>query len=177
MSGFDPALDEERIALPNGRAFRLRPVRPSDAPAFQAEFARLHPEDIRMRFFAPMGRLTTEMAERLTRVDHAHETALVAIAPEEDGEDRLFGVVRLVADEEFRSAEFAIIIDSGLKGQGLGRVLMQHIVEHARRMGLGEIWGYVLRENRRMLSLARELGFRREAYAQDAAVVRVTLLL
>ena len=177
-----PSELEGEVVLPNGRRFALRPVRPEDEPAFQKAFARLDPQDIRMRFFAPMSRLTHEIAARLTRIDYDREMALVAMAPVDDhagsdAGDELFGVARIIADPDNRRAEFAIIVDSAIKGQGLGRLLMERIVSYARRRGIGEIWGDVLRENRRMLQRCDELGFRRDSHPEESRAVRVTLPL
>src|SRR5690606_31212039 len=107
-----PAELEEEVTLANGRTFLLRPVRAEDAPAFHRGFARLDPGDIRMRFFAPMGRLSPEITERLTQIDYDREMALVAVAPGEGEPEEVFGVVRIIADPDNRRAEYAIIVDS-----------------------------------------------------------------
>ena len=52
-------------------------------------FEKLTPEDIRLRFFAPMKRLSRQMAARLTQIDYDREMALVAVALNEDGEEKL----------------------------------------------------------------------------------------
>ena len=59
-----------------------------------------------------------------------------------------------------RSAEFAILVRSDLKGQGLGRLLMNKIIACCRSRGTGEVKGLVLASNQAMLGLARRLGFR-----------------
>ena len=170
-----PSELEEEITLTTGRRLVLRPVRAEDEPAFHAAFPRIDPQDVRMRFFAPMGRLTHEVAARLTQIDYDREMALVAIAPGEDDADVLYGVVRIIADPDNRRAEFAIIVDSAIKGQGLGGLLMQKILAYARRRGIGEIFGDVLRENQRMLELCEDLGFRRESHPEERNVLRVVL--
>jgi acetyltransferase len=55
--------------------------------------------------------------------------------------------------------EYAILVRSGLKGRGLGYLLMQMIIEYARSEGLKTIEGQVLGENAAMLKMCRELGF------------------
>jgi acetyltransferase len=64
-----------------------------------------------------------------------------------------------VSDPDRVEAEFAIIVRSDLKGAGLGRLLFQQLIEHARSRGTGRLVGIVLRENKRMLNLCRDLGF------------------
>ena len=48
---------------------------------------------------------------------------------------------------------------------------------YARARGIREIWGAVLRENRRMLALCDELGFRRQPHPEETSALRVVLTL
>ncbi len=162
---------EAEATLPDGEAIRLRPIRPEDAPALEAIIARMTPEDLRMRFFAPMRRLPEVLLARLTQIDYDREMALVALDAAGDG----LGVVRLLADPDNRQGEFAIGVRSDVKGRGLGWLLMRRIIDYARSRGIARLVGDVLRENQAMLELARDLGFRMEASGHDPAVVRIRL--
>jgi len=93
---------------------------------------------------------------RLTQIDYARAMAFIAIE-EETG--AMLGVVRLHADANYETAEYAILVRSDLKGQGLGWLLMQQMLDYARAEGLKIIEGQVLRENATMLTMCRELGF------------------
>ena len=57
------------------------------------------------------------------------------------------------------SAEFAILVDSSIKGRGLGRKLMTKMIGYLRRRGTRKIEGQILLENEAMLRLATTLGF------------------
>ncbi len=87
----------------------------------------------------------------------------------------MLGVVRIHADPNFETAEYAILIRSDLKGHGLGWLLMELIIEYARAEGLRSIRGQVLRENVTMLDMCRKLGFTVSADPQEPAVVVVNL--
>ncbi len=154
---------------------RLRPIRPEDEPYLVAAFAKLDPEDIRMRFFAPMKALPHDMAARLTQIDYDREMALILERPETKGD--IIGVVRLAADPDGTRAEFAIIVRSDVKGNGIGAMMMKRIIDYARTRRIGAIFGDVLHENTRMLALCRELGFTIEEIHADAGIVRATLAL
>ena len=155
-----PKMLEQTFTLADGQKIFLRPLRPDDAPGLRAGFKTLDPDDVRMRFFAQMREMTPLMAARLTQLDYNREMALAAFPA--DGPDRRgFGVVRLVADPDNQSAEFAITIRSDAKGRGLGRALMERIMDFAVKRGISEIWGDVLADNARMLALCDELGFER----------------
>ncbi|WP_374447512.1 GNAT family N-acetyltransferase [Stella sp.] len=166
---------EDTDALQDGTPIRLRPIRPEDAPALEAIIARMTPEDLRMRFFAPMRRLPEVLLARLTQIDYDREMALVAFAEGPAGEPDGLGVVRLLADPDGQQAEFAIGVRSDVKGRGLGWLLMRRIIDYARQRGIGAVVGDVLRENQPMLDLARDLGFRVETGAADPGIVRVRL--
>src|SRR3546814_17134201 len=117
--------------------------------------ARSSPEDLRLRFFAPIRQLSHESAARLTQIDYGREMAFVAV----DG-DGLMGVSRLAEDPEGETAEFAILVRTDRQMLGLGERLMGDLIDYARDRGIGPLSGTVLTENRRMLALFAKLGFR-----------------
>jgi acetyltransferase len=166
---------EERVKLNDGREYQLRPVRPEDEPIVHRMFEKMTPEDIRLRFFAPMKRLSHQMAARLTQIDYDREMALVAVAPNEDGQEELYGIVRIAADPDNQKAEYAVMVRSDMKGKGLGYVLMTRIINYARSRGIGEVHGDVLRENTTMLEMCRELGFTQKENRDEPGVVEVTI--
>jgi acetyltransferase len=172
-----PADMEQKVDLPDGQRLLLRPIRPEDEPAFQRFFASLPPEDIRLRFLHPMKLLPKTLAARLTQIDYDREMALVLT----DGDGRqaadLHGVVRISADPDNEKAEFAIMLQRGQTGLGLGPMLMRRIIEYARARGIGQIFGEVLDDNRSMLALCKALGFERRRDPDDPGVSKVSLRL
>jgi acetyltransferase len=171
-----PSELEETIALPDGTSLLLRPVRPEDEPAFHASFAKLTPEDVRMRFFVNMRELPHDLAARLTQIDYDRELALVAFTlPSAPEPCELVGVVRIMADPDNRRGEYAVIVRSDFQRRGLGRILMDRIVTQAKRRGIAEIFGYVLEENSAMLKLCGELGFTVTRTGDERGMAAVTL--
>lgn len=165
---------EKTIITRTGKQLFLRPIRPEDEPALQAFVRQLSAEDIRLRFFSPLKELDHRFAARLTQIDYDREMALVAIDPEaQSPETSIWGVMRISADASGSTAEYAGSVRSDLQGQGLGRLLMENIIDCARRRGIDEIWGEVLAENQGMLALARKLGFQLNRDADDPAVIHV----
>ena len=172
-----PSELEEEISLADERKLLLRPVVPEDEPAFQGAFAKLTPEEIRLRFFVPMQTMSHEAAARSTQIDYDREMALVLTDPGIPGQTEIYGVVRMSADPDNERAEYAIIIGGEMTGQGLGMLLMRRIIAYARNRGIKELFGDVLRENRTMLKLCDILGFSRHSEADEPSIVRVTLSL
>ena len=160
----------------DGRQLRLRDIRADDVDAIKRCFKRLSPEDIRRRFLHAMSELPQPMAQRLCRIDPELERALVleddSVVP---GEIR--GVGRIYVDPFANSAEFSVLVERAWSRQGLGALLMQHLVDECRQRDLSEIWGYVLLENRPMLQLCKQLGFTRRLAPDEPGTAQISLLL
>ncbi|MBR0669711.1 GNAT family N-acetyltransferase [Roseomonas soli] len=160
-----------------GRELTVRPIRPEDAAAHAEAFARLSRDDIRYRFFSALGELSAAQIARMTQIDYDREMAFVAVERLPDGPDRTVGVSRLIREPGSTEAEFAIIVDPTWKGQGLARHLMERLFEWGRSVGVREVAGQVLAENRPMLAFVRALGFRVRNNAEDAEVMDARLTL
>ena len=89
----------------------------------------------------------------------------------------LLGGVRLHADANYETGEYAVLLRSDLKGRGLGWQLMQMIIEYARSEGIKRIEGQVLSENTVMLQMCRQLGFSVEREEGSWDIQKVVLQL
>ncbi|MGD1886695.1 MAG: bifunctional acetate--CoA ligase family protein/GNAT family N-acetyltransferase [Cohaesibacteraceae bacterium] len=146
---------ERRLELKSGDTVFVRPVRPEDEPAFELFFSKTTQEDLRLRFFSYVRDFSHKFIARLTQIDYARDMAFGAFDP--SGE--LIGVVRLHADPEREAGEYAILLRSDLKGQGLGWALMQLVIEYGKSERFRRIKGQVLAENTTMLEMCKALGF------------------
>ena len=168
---------EETVPVGDGRVLLLRPILPEDEPSLQAAFAKLTPEEVRLRFFAPKKTLSHFAAVRFTQIDYDREMGLVLTERGRAGTTEIYGVANIVADPDNYRGEYAIVVRHDMVGLGLGIILMKRIIEYARSRGLRELFGDVLRENRSMLKLCEILGFRESRMPEDPGVVRVSLQL
>jgi acetyltransferase len=167
---------EEAITLKDGREIFSRPIRPEDHHGLQAFFEALRPEDVRLRFFSQMTTLTDALAARLTQIDYDREMAFVATEGTDPG-SALLGAVHILCDPDNERAEFAAMVRSDLKGQGLGYALMKRIIAYGRDRKVQQIFGDVMRENEAMLQMCDELGFERSRSTTERDVFLVTLRL
>ena len=168
-----------------GRRVAVRPVRPEDEPLFRAFFDTIDPEDVRLRFFAPVRDFSHAFLARLTQLDYARAIAFVALdetdrAQAADGgtepaAERMLGAVRLHADADGRTGEYAILVRSEARGTGLALALMRLMLDWARSEGIATVEGTVLAENRAMLAVCRRLGFSQARDPEDVGVVKVRL--
>lgn len=92
------------------------------------------------------------------------------------GGSRVIADARYVHDTQRpEHAEFAIAVADDWQGRGLGRRLMAHLANHARRHGVQRLHGDVLADNRRMLALMRDQGARLTTHPDGAQLVRTLL--
>jgi acetyltransferase len=161
-------LEEE--AEIHGVKLLIRPIRPEDAPAHLEFFRRLSKQDQYLRFFRAVGELPQDHLARFTQLDYDREMALIATLQGPTGAQETLGVVHTSADADNTRAEFAIIVRSDWHGRGLGRLLMDRIIRYCRARGTARIVGETLIENRAMLGLARQLGFKSRTLVEDRLV-------
>jgi RimJ/RimL family protein N-acetyltransferase len=161
-----PATAAHLLCLRDGERLTARAIRPDDKDALVAFFARLSPESRRRRFLAPKPRLTTRDLVSLTEVDGRTHVALVAL----DRDGAIVGVARYAAwRDRPERADVAFAVADDWHGRGLGTVLGDRLVEHARRSGLTALTGSTLGENGPARSLLRRLGFRPVGHSSGVA--------
>ncbi|GJD48929.1 Peptidyl-lysine N-acetyltransferase Pat [Methylobacterium crusticola] len=164
----------ERRIVRDGQPVLIRPVRAEDEGLFEAFFHHVSMDDLRLRFFAPVRDFNHAFLARLTQLDYARAIAFVAI---DEASGAMMGAVRLHADANHETGEYAILVRSDLKGLGLGWSLMGLMLEWARAEGLREVDGQVLRENTTMLAMCRKLGFTLRTDPSDPELLLVRLAL
>ncbi len=149
----------EAIQLEDGGQLLLRPIQPSDAKMLQRSFQTLTPQEVRMRFMHPLTELSGEYAQRLCSVDDQEGFALIVVEVKPPEEALIGAVARLAVDDSGQEAEFAIIVGRQVRCLGLGRYLMQNLINWAQERSLKSIYGFILNENRPMLQLMNKMGF------------------
>ncbi|MDR7035323.1 acetyltransferase [Methylobacterium sp. BE186] len=164
----------ERNMMLKGRPIRVRPVRPEDEGLFATFFHQVSEEDLRLRFFSSVRDFSHTFLARLTQLDYSRAIAFVATDVESGA---MLGAVRLHADANHTSGEYAILIRTDRKGTGLGFALMRLMIDWARAEGLRRVEGSVLPENRPMLAVCRRLGFAVHPDPEDPGVMKVGLEL
>ena len=122
-----------------------------------------------MRFFGPLRELSHEMAARLTQIDYDREMAFLLL----DGEE-LLGVGPARRRSRLRAG--GVRADRRLRSPGprlWRRCCCDHVLHYAKARGVKRVIGHVLRENHKMLELAKRLGFMRESGRSGEPDIRV----
>jgi GNAT superfamily N-acetyltransferase len=129
----------------------IRQIEPDDWARLARFWPRLSEETIYRRFLAPQRRLPDDLVHRLVEVDHKLRDALVAIV-----DDEIIGVARYdCSTAEPASAEFALVVEDGWQGRGVGSRLLDEIITLTVRRGVHTLTASVLAENTQMLAMLR----------------------
>jgi acetyltransferase len=160
--------------MTDGTDIVVRPIRPEDAVIEKSFVENLSLESRYFRFMSPLQKVSPAMLARFTQIDYDREMALVAVIGEHTPEARIIGVARYIGNPDGQSCEFALAVADDWQSHGIGRQLMQRLLNVARDRGLGIMEGDVLTENRKMLALCEKLGFRKQKdrESHDVTIVR-----
>lgn len=166
---------EELVILKDGSQALFRPILPEDEPLLKAFILKVTKEDLYYRYFSEINEFTHEDLANMTQIDYDREMAFVAIRTTDD-QNEIIGVTRAVSDPDNIDAEFSVLVRSDLKGLGLGRRLLDKMINYAAEHGLQRLTGITMPNNQGMITLARKLGFDVDIQIQDG-IVNLSLTL
>lgn len=177
MNGTRPDYGSYRAAgtLRDRREVVLRAVRPDDKQALVDGFGRLSEQSVYRRFFSQKRRLSDTELAYLTELDFETHVALLAVV-REDGVDLPVGVGRFIRDPDRPSAEIAFTVDDRHQGLGIATLLLEHLADIARQLGVRELTAEVLSDNEDMLDVFRHSGLTMDTCASQGTS-RVRLML
>jgi acetyltransferase len=167
------------FVLKNSLPVTIRPIRPEDEPLMVRFHEGLSDRSVYLRYFhlIKLGqRISHERLTRICFIDYDRDMALVAEGRHPDGSPRILGIGRLTKQRGLNTAEFAILVSDDVQGQGLGRELLERLVQVGRDEGLERITGDILPDNREMQIVAERVGFQCRFTSQEG-VVRAELML
>ena len=162
-SGYPTEL--ERNVVSGNLHYRLRPIRPDDAPRLVEFHNRLSPHSCYLRFFSFHPTLSSSEIERFTCVDYLDRLALVA---EVDG--TLIAVARFDRQEDSTEAGVAFVVADEYQHHGIGSLLLDELVMAARKRGITTFLAETLSENDAMLGVFLHSGFDVQAHTEYGTV-------
>jgi acyl-CoA synthetase (NDP forming)/RimJ/RimL family protein N-acetyltransferase len=160
---------EADVLLRDGHVAHLRPITGADEQLLVEFYAQVSAESKYLRFFAPMPRLSERDVRRFTHVDHRDRVAFVLTVA-----DKMIAVGRfdrLDADQAAAHdastargagsmAEVAFLVQDAHQGRGIAQLLLEHLAQAGREVGVDKFVAEVLPENQRMIQIFREAGYR-----------------
>lgn len=161
--------------LQDGTKVLLRPIKPEDEPLWLAMLGACSKESLYSRFRYFFHWETHDVATRYCYIDYDREIAIVAETIEE-GQKKLIGVGRLVADPDHETVEYAILIPDAWQQKDLGNTITDFCLEVAISRKMGKIVAQTTTDNKRMISVFQKRGFEVRINNQDSTVDAVKIL-
>lgn len=149
---------EATCTLANDEAVLIRPVKPSDEDPVLEFFYSLSQDAVFFRFFRARKRMPRREVQHLVVVDYRDRMAFVAVSRKEERE-RIVGVACYERDPASNLAEAALVVQDKWQRQGLGSLLLLHLIRSAMTNSIEGFTGLVLPGNYRMLNLLHKAGY------------------
>lgn len=142
------------VTTRTGETLHMRPIRPDDSEQLVRFHLNLSSGSTYRRYFAFHPELSEKEVEHLTQVDYVHRLALIV----EDG-DQMVAVGRFDRIPGTTEAEVAFLVADEYQHHGLGLLLLKHLAEAARPLGITTFTAETQTDNRRMLGVFNDSGF------------------
>ncbi|MBC3489008.1 GNAT family N-acetyltransferase [Pseudomonas sp. SWRI50] len=156
--------------LADGTPVLIRPLRDEDHERDKRFLNTLAYESRRFRFIAGLSAGLPNLDEQLMQVDYHQCMAYVALA-HVNGRLCQVGVSRYAAIPGSRNCECALAVSEDWQRKGLGKSLLQHLIEAARRNGFQCMISRDLANNYAMHRLSKALGFGARYLAGDVSEI------
>lgn len=157
------------LELRDSTAVTIRTMRPDDSFIEQNFVRSLSMRSKTLRFFAPIKELSATALQKFTHTDFPNEMALIATVDQNERELEI-GVARYAPSTSSGQVEFAVVVADDWQGKGIATELLRHLFSIASESGINSIEGFILRENKAMLQLAREFGFGIQTDKEDPSI-------
>lgn len=153
----------------DGVAVCIRPLRSDDREREIAFMASLSERTRYLRLLTPLKYLPPHLLDQLMDVDYDRRMAFVATVIK-DGIEIFAGIARYGQSLDATTAELGVTVADEWQKRGIASMLIRQVLRFAKWRGFRRIEGLVLRENDRMLALARSAGFTVHYDANDHLV-------
>jgi RimJ/RimL family protein N-acetyltransferase len=144
--------------LRDGRPVEIRALRPDDRADMLATIGRTSMQSLQQRFFVPKKGFSEQEIAFFLDIDFDSHVALIAQI-DEVGRPAIVGGGRYVIVQPGQ-AEIAFVVVDAYQGQGIGTILMRHLIILAHNAGLKELIAEVLPDNSVMLKLLKKFSFK-----------------
>jgi len=156
-----------RFEISDGRTCFIRPLAVTDAEEVVALLPRAHAESDFLQWMAGEFKMTVEEEREWIR-KRADAGMFVTLAAVVDG--RIVGLAGAEIKPFRRNAHHAVLGVTVLKefwGQGIGRRLVELVIDWGRQRGLRKMTLHVFADNERAIHLYRDLGFIEEGRLKE----------
>lgn len=150
-----------------GELVKIRPIG-SDDLKIESDFVeRMSPTSRHFRFLGGLGSLPESELKELCDIDYENRMAFIATVVK-DGEEQEIAVARYVRDADGGACESAVTVADEWQHHGLGKAMMNKLIEYSRSNGEKALYSIDLANNSYMHKLANDLGMSAKRDPDDA---------
>jgi len=146
------------------------PVKPTDERLVREMFYDLSEHSIYMRFFAHIKTMPHEKAQLLVNLDYQEQMSIGAYVGEYP-HYRMVGMAQYIRNPNTNLAEPAFLVKDSWHNEGLGEFLFDHLVRIARQRGLEGFTAEVLANNKPMIHILKNCGYKISTTIEDDVYV------
>jgi len=144
-----------------GLEILLRPVKISDEPLLKDFFYSLSDQSMYRRFFSIRKNVPHEMRQQFVVIDYTKRMVILAVTKQDELEE-VIGVGQYGIQEDAHTAVVALVVRDDYQNRGIGTELLKYLTYLAKKQGLLGFWAEVFFENKPMLHLFENMGFKIE---------------
>ena len=162
IHGVYPIHLEETIAIEDEEV-TIRPTKPVDERRIQEHFYNLERDDVVARFFHEKTSFVHDEIKGVSLIDYIKDLTVVAVVGE-FGFGQIVGVGEYLLDPATNEAEVAFSISKTYQKRGLGKIILNKLVNAARDNGISGVMAYTTAQNKGMIKLFKTLPYQVESF-------------
>ena len=160
-----------QITSRDGIELNVRSACPDDEQILIDFFRQVSPQDLRFRFLSAMKSVGSDLAHDMVTIDHTQTENLLAF---DAAGDQLVATAMIATPAGEDDAEVAVSVRSDLKGRGIGWEMLKCACDYARLRGFKKVHSVELSDNRGVIQLEKEMGFKARPYTDDMSLTLLT---
>ncbi|BBM88006.1 bifunctional acetyl-CoA hydrolase/transferase family protein/GNAT family N-acetyltransferase [Candidatus Uabimicrobium amorphum] len=147
-----PQHTEKNVRTKTNRPIFIRPLKSSDEDLIKQMFYSLSDKTIYFRAFTTIKYLPRKILHHLVHIDYDTTMALCAIDKEHQ---HILGVARYYLEKRSNMIEIAVVVRDDWQNQGIGRLLINNLIQIARERGVRGVAMDILAENNKVLNIIK----------------------
>lgn len=145
------------VTLRDGAQVLLRPIKPSDVTMKQHLFYSLSKDTLAKRYLGSLRAMPLRRVWPYVTVDYENEMSIVGTLMEEERES-IIAIGSYVRIPHTTMAEVSFVVRDDWQNLGLGTLLLNQLMEIAKKKGLRGFTAWVLTSNARMMHIFKKYG-------------------
>jgi acyl-CoA hydrolase/GNAT superfamily N-acetyltransferase len=149
---------------------KFRAIKPSDEDMMRRFFYHFSEQSRYLRFFSRISAMPHKKMQVYVSVDYISSISMVAMINQR-GTERIIGECRYAYDAHDDCYEMAFLVDEEFQGQGIGRFLVEYILNIAKKNKIKQIRAVVLRGNINMINIFKSVPFISEVLSDEKEII------